>query len=889
MNDHTRQIHDLDPDETRDWLDSLDAVVEERGADRAHYLLTRLLQHMHVEKMPLPALIQTPYVNTIPPSKEPGYPGDEHIEKRIRRYIRWNAVAMVVRANKKYGGIGGHLSSYASAATLYEVGFNHFFRGHEGGAGDQVFMQGHASPGVYARAFLEGRISEEQMLRFRREVGGGGLSSYPHPRLMKDFWEFPTVSMGLGPIAAIYQARFNRYLEARGIADTAGSRVWAFLGDGETDEPEALGALHLASRERLDNLVFVVNCNLQRLDGPVRGNGKIIQELEAVFHGSGWRVIKCIWGREWDALLAADRDGVLLRRMAETVDGTWQKLATESGAYIREQFFGADPRLKELVAHLTDEDIRHLRRGGHDLRKVYAAYKEACTPCGRPTVVLAKTVKGWTLGEGAEARNTTHQQKKLEIEELRAFRDKLHLDIPDDVLHDPPFMRFSEGSLEHKYLIDRRRALGGFLPARRTRARAVPAPTLTAFDRYLGGSGEQDVSTTGAFSRMLADLLRSKELGRRIVPIIPDEARTFGLDALFRTYGIYSSKGQLYEPVDAAMLLSYREATDGQVLEEGITEAGATASFAAAATSYATFGEPMVPFYIFYSMFGFQRTGDQVWAAGDQMARGFMLGATAGRTTLNGEGLQHQDGHSHILASTHPHVRPYDPAFAYEIAVLVQNGLEEMLEKDQSHIYYITLQNEAYTMPPMPEGARDGIIRGMYLLEASSAGDERPRAQLLGSGSILQQVRAARDLLEGRYGVAADVWSVTSYPMLRRDALAAERWSMLHPDQEPREPYITRTLKGSRGPVVAATDFVKALPDMVARWVGREMLCLGTDGFGRSDTRDTLRAHFEVSPAHIVVAALTLLADRGEVDRAVVGRAITELGVATDGPDPIEA
>ncbi|GMV39320.1 MAG: pyruvate dehydrogenase E1 component [Myxococcales bacterium] len=888
MNDLTRQVHDQDPDETRDWLESLDAVVEAQGPERAHFLLAKLLQHMHVEKMPLPALIQTPYVNTIPPSKEPGYPGDEHIEKRIRRYIRWNAVAMVVKANRKYGGIGGHLSTYASAATLYEVGFNHFFRGHDDGPGDQLFIQGHASPGIYARAFLEGRIGQEQMEHFRREVGRRGLSSYPHPWLMPGFWEFPTVSMGLGPITAIYQARFNRYLQARGIANTEGSRVWAFLGDGETDEPEALGALHLASRERLDNLVFVVNCNLQRLDGPVRGNGKIIQELEAVFHGSGWRVIKCIWGREWDALLAADRDGVLVRRMGETVDGDWQKIATETGAYARERFFGADPKLADMVAHLTDDDIRHLRRGGHDFRKVYAAYKEACAPTGRPTVILAKTVKGWTLGEGAEARNTTHQQKKLDLEELRAFRDKLHLDIPDEQLADPPFIRFPEGSQEHRYLVERRRALGGFVPQRTVRKRPLGAPALDAFERYLAGSGDQDVSTTGAFARMLADLLRHKELGRRVVPIIPDEARTFGLDALFRTYGIYSSKGQLYEPVDAAMLLSYREAKDGQVLEEGITEAGSTASFMAAGSSYATFGEPMIPFYIFYSMFGLQRTGDQVWAAGDQMVRGFLLGATAGRTTLNGEGLQHQDGHSHLLASAHPHVRPYDPAYAHEVAVLVQHGLEGMLERDEDHIYYITLQNEAYTMPAMPAGAREGIIEGIYLLERSEL-EDRPRVQLFGSGSILEQVRKGRDLLESRYGVAADVWSVTSYVMLRREALSVERWNLLNPAEEPRVPYVTRALAEARGPIVAATDYVKTLPDMIARWVGRELLPLGTDGFGRSDTRAVLRDHFEVDAAHVAVAALKVLADRGEVERGTVTRAIEELGVRRDAVDPATA
>ena len=890
MNDLRRQLLDIDPDETREWLDSLDAIVEHHGPERAHFILTRLLQRMDIDRLHLPALVQTPYVNTIPPQLEPTYPGDERIEKRIRRYIRWNAVAMVVRANRRFSGIGGHLSTYASAATLYEVGFNHFFRGRDDGPGDQVLFQGHASPGIYARSFLEGRLTREQLDHFRREVvPGQGLSSYPHPWLMPDYWQFPTVSMGLGPIRAIYQARYNRYLQARGIRDTEGSRVWAFLGDGECDEPESLGALHLAAREGLNNLVFVVNCNLQRLDGPVRGNGHIIQELEAVFHGAGWRVIKVIWSRDWDPLLAADRDGELVRRMGDTVDGQWQKYAVETGEYVREHFFGASEGLLRLVDQLglTNDELRKLRRGGHDFQKVYAAYDEACRTEDRPTVVLAKTVKGWTLGEGAEARNIAHQAKKLETEELRVFRDRLHLDIPDDQLHDPPLIRYDDKSEELEYLLDRRRKLGGFLPRRTVTSRTFPAPKLSSFERYLEGSGDQDVSTTGAFARLLADLLRDKEIGKRLVPIVPDEARTFGLDALFRTYGIYASKGQLYEPVDAAMLLSYREAKDGQVLEEGITEAGSTASFTAAGTSYATFSEPMVPFYIFYSQFGFQRTGDQIWALGDERARGFMLGATAGRTTLNGEGLQHADGHSLLLASTHPHVRSYDPAYAYEIAVIVRHGLEQILEREQDVVYYLTLQNEAYPMPPMPEGAEDGIISGMY--QVRTADGDGPRVQLFGSGSILQEVLRAGELLQERYGVSADVWSITSYVELHREALRTEREDLLRPGDERRTSLVARALADHRGPVVAATDYVKALPQMVAPWIGREMSILGTDGFGRSDTREALRAHFEVDKEHVALAALRALARRGEVPAEVAQRAVAELGIRVDGPDPATA
>jgi pyruvate dehydrogenase E1 component len=890
---------DTDPEETQEWIDSLDAVVAREGADRAEHLLRTLIQRANLTSVRLPGLIQTPYVNTIPADREPEYPGDEEIENRIKRYIRWNAVAMVVRANERFEGIGGHLSTYASAASLYEVGFHHFFRGHgDETPGDQIFFQGHASPGIYARAYLLGRLTFEQVDHFRREARGRGtgLSSYPHPWLMPEFWEFPTVSMGLGPIAAIYQARFNRYLQHRGIRDTSGQRVWCFLGDGECDEPEALGALHLAAREGLDNLVFVVNCNLQRLDGPVRGNGKIIQELEAVFHGAGWDVFKVIWGREWDPLLEADRDGLLVQRMGEVVDGEYQKYSVESGAYIREHFFGKDPRLLALVEHLSDEDLRRLRRGGHDMRKIYAAFAAACEPNGRPAVVLAKTIKGFALGEGAEGRNIAHQAKKLSIAEMKAFRDRLELDVPDDKLAEAPLLVLDEKSPEFEYIRERRMRLGGFAPRRVVRKRPLAAPPLSWFQRFLEGSGGQEVSTTGAFARLLAQLLGHKELGRRVVPIIPDEARTFGLDALFRQFGIYSSVGQLYEPVDRAVLLYYREAKDGQVLEEGITEAGSMASFTAAGTSYATHGEPMIPFYIFYSMFGFQRTGDQVWAFGDARGRGFLLGATAGRTTLNGEGLQHEDGHSHLLFSVVPNVQAYDPAFAYEIAVIIRAGLERMFEKGEDIFYYLTLQNEPYPMPPMPEGAERGILDGLYLLRKAAEGEATERrkqagryVRLFGSGSILMQVLKAQEVLAARYDVAADVYSATSYLQLRREALAAERWNMLHPEAEPRVPRVTQILAGSDAPVVAATDYMKAIPDQIARWVPGGLTPLGTDGFGRSDTREALRRHFEVDPPAVTVAALAALARRGKAKPAEVAQAIRDLGVDPDKVDPAVA
>ena len=879
VNDELKmQQRDIDPEETQEWLESFDSIVERQGIERAYFILTQLLSRAQIERVELPALLQTPYINSIPPEREPGYPGDEDLERKIRRYIRWNAAVMVVKANKNFSGIGGHLSTYASAATLLEVGFNHIFRGKDRGLGDQVFFQGHASPGIYARAFLEGRISMDQMLHFRREVvPGQGLSSYPHPWLMPNFWEFPTVSMGLGPMAAIYQARFNRYAHSRGLADTSESRVWAFLGDGECDEPETLGCLHVAAHEKLSNLKFVINCNLQRLDGPVRGNGKIIQELEATFKGAGWRVIKVVWGREWDPLLSVDEDGVLIRRMGEAVDGDFQKYSVESGEYIRRHFFGQDPRLLEMVQHLTDRDLQRLRRGGHDFRKMYAAYRAAEEESERPTVILAKTVKGWTLGGGAEGRNVAHQAKKLSYEELKAFRDRLYLDIPDAQLEDPPFLTFQDGSREQEYLLERRRALGGFVPERRRSQVAVDVPEFKWFERFLKGSGDQEASTTGVFARILAQLLGHKGLGKLVVPIIPDEARTFGLDALFRRYGIYSAHGQKYEPVDAAMLLSYREAEDGQVLEEGICEAGAMASFIAAGSSYCTLRQPTIPFYIFYSMFGFQRTGDQIWAAGDQRVRGFLIGATFGRTALNGEGLQHQDGHSHLIASTNPSVKAYDPAYAYEVATIIHAGMHEMYVEDKDVIYYVSVHNDSHKHPPMPEGVEEGILAGAYRLMEGPI-TKGPKVQLLGSGCILEEVLKAKDMLAEHWDVSADVWSVTSYNELRREALECERWNLLHPKSKAKIPKATQIFADATGPVIAVSDNMTALPDQISRWVDN-LYALGTDGFGRSDTREALRRHFEVDGESITVAALSRLASAGEISNATVTKAMKKLGV----------
>jgi pyruvate dehydrogenase E1 component len=893
--DFKRQLPDRDPDETGDWIDSLDSVMESAGRARAQFILYRLLKRARQHNLGLPPLTQTRYINTISPEQEPVFPGDEATELRIRRMVRWNAVAMVLRANTRAPGIGGHLATYASAASLYEVGFNHFFRGKDAdGMGDQIYFQGHAAPGIYARAFLEGRLTESQLDHFRQEVvPGQGLSSYPHPRLMPDFWEFPTVSMGLSPLAAIYQARFNRYLHARGIKDTSRNRVWCFLGDGETDEPESLGSLSIAAREGLDNLTFVVNCNLQRLDGPVRGNGKIIQELESVFRGAGWNVIKVIWGREFDDLLARDVDGVLVEQMNDTLDGEYQKFSVESGAFIREHFFGPDPRLKELVAHLSDDEVARLRRGGHDYNKLYAAYDAATRAQGRPTVILAKTVKGWTLGTGVEGRNITHQAKKMTEQELKVFRDRLQIEIPDEKLKDAPYYHPGPKAPEIEYLAQRRAALGGPMPRRVVVQKRIELPGESVFGEFMAGSGTQEASTTMAFAKLLRNLLRDKGVGSRIVPIIPDEARTFGMDPLFKEVGIYSALGQLYDPVDSNLLLSYREAKDGQVLEEGITEAGSSASFQAAGTSYATHAEPMIPFYIFYSMFGFQRTGDEFWAFADARGRGFLLGATAGRTTLNGEGLQHEDGHSLLLASVNPVIRTYDPAFAYEMATIIRDGIGRMYgEQPEDIFYYLTLYNENYAMPPRPDGVTDDdILRGLYRFkpapDVGAKGRAPLRAALLSSGSIMQQALRAQDLLAEKFGVAAEVWSAPSYQLLRNEALEADRQNRLNPDQPPRTPLVTELLRepAEQGPVIAVSDFVTAWPDLVARWVpGGWWRALGTDGFGRSDTREALRRFFEIDAEHIAATALAELARCGHIDGRKARESIGQLGIDPAAP-----
>jgi len=894
-------LPDIDPQETGEWVDSFDAVVDHLGKPRAQFLLMKLLDRAREQQVGFPATVSSPYVNTIPPQQEPWFPGDEYVERRIRAYIRWNAAVMVTRANTISDGIGGHLATYASSASLYEVGFNHFFRGKNDGRGDQVYFQGHAAPGIYARAFLEGRLSEDQLDHFRMEMGGGGLSSYPHPRLMPDFWEFPTVSMGIGPINAIYQARFNRYLHNRGIVDTSGSKVWCFLGDGETDEPESLGALSLAAREQLDNLIFVVNCNLQRLDGPVRGNGKIIQELEAIFRGAGWNVIKVIWGSAWDDLLARDTHGVLLNKMNSTVDGEFQKYSVESGAYIREHFFGPDSRLRQMVEHLSDDELRNLPRGGHDYRKLYAAYKAAVEHTVTPTVILAKTVKGWTLGPEVEARNATHQIKKMNKAQLKVLRDRLYLQdqIPDEALDAefPPYYRPAEDSPEFRYMMERRRVLGGPLPERRFESKALPDPEDKTFADFLSGSAGQAVSTTMGFARLMRNLLRDKGLGERVVPIIPDEARTFGLDALFKEYKIYAALGQRYEPVDAKLLLSYAESQSGQILEEGITEAGSMASFTAAGTSYATWGEPMVPFYIFYSMFGFQRTGDLIWAFGDSRGRGFMLGATAGRTTLNGEGLQHEDGHSLLLASTVPNVSAYDAAFAYEVAVIIRNGLATMYgEEPEDRFYYLTLYNENYEMPAMPEGddVEAGIVRGIYRfapapegLSERSGTEPARRATILFSGPAYVAAMEAQRVLADDHDVAAECWSVTSYKALREEALEIERWNRLHPNEAARVPHVTQVLAAdTSGPFVAVTDYMKAVPDQVGRWIPGHFTPLGTDGYGRSDDRPSLRRHFETDAAHVVVAVLKGLADTGDAKEDEVADAIARYSIDAEAPDP---
>ncbi len=897
----SHQLPDADPEETAEWLDAFDDVVSAHGRTRARLLLLRLLERARERNVGFPATVSTPYVNTIPTALEPEFPGDEYLERRIRAYIRWNAAVMVTRANIRSEAIGGHLSTYASSAALYEVGFNHFFRGKDdGGPGDLVYVQGHASPGIYARAFVEGRLDEAQLDHFRFEADGDGLSSYPHPRLMPDFWEFPTVSMGLGPLQAIQQAHLARYLAARGLADTAHSRVWCFVGDGEFDEPETTGALGLAGREHLDNLTFVVNCNLQRLDGPVRGNGKIIQELEAVFRGAGWNVIKVIWGRAWDQLLANDVDGLLLNKMNTTVDGEFQKYATESGAYIREHFFGPDPRLGALVAHLSDEELQSLPRGGHDYRKLYAAYRAAVEHEGAPTVVLAKTIKGWTLGPQIEARNATHQIKKMTPDQLRALRDRLYLgdELPDAVLDQPlpPYFRPEAASPEARYLAERRRALGGPLPRRRSRSLPLDPPAAATFADLRAGSGTQSASTTMAFARLLRSLVRDPAIGTRVVPIVPDEARTFGLESIISETQIYAPEGQRYIPVDAGLALHYAESEHGQVLEEGITEAGAMATFAAAASAYANWSTPLVPFYLFYSMFGFQRVGDLAWALGDLRARGFLLGCTAGRTTLNGEGLQHQDGHSLLLASALPHVAAYDPAFAYEVAILVEAGIRAMTGPEpEDRVWYLTLYNETYPMPALPDGHPEadqvvaGVVDGLYRFAPppERAPTDGLRATVLFSGTAWRAALAAQDRLADEWHVAVDVWSATSYKALREEALASERWNRLHPSEPRRTPLITRLLAdGGDAPVVAVSDFVRAVPDQVARWVGRPYVSLGTDGFGRSDTRERLRSFFEVDDRSVVVAVLAALADNGRIETKVVSEAIERLGVPTGRPDP---
>jgi pyruvate dehydrogenase E1 component len=883
------QLPDIDPGETGEWLESLDAIIDGRGRSRANYLLARLMERAREKGVNVPAMVQTDYINTIPPEQEPWFPGDEHIERRIRAFIRWNAVVMVDRANQRFDGLGGHLSTYASAAALYEVGFNHFFRGKgDGRFGDQVYFQGHAAPGIYARAYLEGRLTEDQLEQFRREVGGG-LPSYPHPRRMPDFWEYPTVSMGLGPLIAVYQARFNRYLYQREIADTTDARVWCFVGDGELDEPESMAALPLAARERLDNLIFVVNCNLQRLDGPVRGNGKVIQELESIFRGMGWNVIKVVWGTAWDDLLARDVDGVLVNKMNTTVDGEFQKYAVESGAYIREHFFGPDPRLHAMVEHLSDDDLQKLPRGGHDYRKLYAAYKAATDHQGSPTVILAKTIKGWTLGTGFEARNATHQIKKMNPTDLKTFRDRLYLDIPDEALEGElaPYYHPGTDSPEYEYLMERRRALDGFLPERVDRSKLVVFPRKEMVEQLTAGTGDRiQASTTTAFTRLLRTLMKEPDWGHRVVPIIPDEARTFGMDALFPEFKIYAPFGQNYEPVDAALMLSYREAEKGQILEEGITEAGSMADFTAAATAYATWGEVMIPFFACYSMFGFQRVGDLIWSFGDQRGRGFLLGATAGRTTLTGEGLQHCDGQSQSYALAFPNCRAYDPAFAYEVAVIVRDGIGRMYGAEpEDCYYYLTLYNENYVQPAMPDGVEDGIIRGLYRYGA--APEERSHsAQILASGPMVLQALEAQRLLAEHHDVAADVWSAPGWKQLRDDALDCERWNRLHPTEAPRTPYVTQQLESTEGPVVGVSDWVKAVPDTIARFVPQPYVVLGTDGYGLSDTREALRRHFEVDAAHIVVAVLDALAQTGEGKGEAVAEALRRYEIDTETPSP---
>jgi pyruvate dehydrogenase E1 component len=885
------RVADFDPQETAEWLQALDDVIDQEGPDRAAFLLERLNERAQANGAELPVHLNTPYINTIRPEDEVPYPGDRAMERRIKSLIRWNAMAMVVRQNKYDSGIGGHISTYASLATLLEVGFNHFFHTSYGDEpGDLVYFQGHASPGVYARAFLEGRLSEQHLKNFRHELRGEpGLSSYPHPWLMPDFWRFPTVSMGIGPINAIYQARFMRYLENRGLIQPTPRHIWAYLGDGEMDEPESMGSLTLASREKLDNLIFVINCNLQRLDGPVRGNGKVIQELEAAFRGAGWNVLKVIWGEDWDPLLARDTTGLLQKRMNEVVDGEFQTYTTKDGAYVRKNFFGKYPELLDLVSHLSDEDLMHLRRGGHDPKKVYNAYKAAVETKGRPTVILAHTIKGYGMGEAGEGRNITHQQKKLNEQEIAHFKSRFEIPIPDESARNASFYRPPQDSPEIAYLHERRRLLGGYMPVRPLKmSEKIEAPPLDYLKESLEGSAGREVSSTMAFVRALTLLMKHPELGKRVVPIIPDEARTFGMESLFRQFGIYASQGQLYKPHDAEMFLYYKESKDGQILEEGITEGGCMASFTAAGTSYVNYSLPTIPFFIYYSMFGFQRVGDMVWAFADARGKGFLCGGTAGRTTLSGEGLQHQDGHSIVLSSTVPTCITYDPAYSYEIAIIVQDGIRRMYQEQEDCFYYLTLYNENYAMPAIPEGLNpQEVLRGIYRFKTAEKG--KAKVQLFGSGPILNEALRAQAILAEKYGVAADVWSVTSYNELRRDALAVERWNRLHPGEPERTPYILEALKGAQGPIVAATDYMKVVADQIAPWLNGRMESLGTDGFGRSDNREQLRRHFEINAESIATAALSRLARDGKFDAKKAQAAFAELGVETEKGDPARA
>jgi pyruvate dehydrogenase E1 component len=883
--------NDFDPAETSEWIESLQYILETKGPERAKFLLSVLDEVASRNGVELPFAINTPYINTITADQQPPYPGNREIERRIKSIVRWNAMAMVSRANHLVHGIGGHISTYASAATLYEVAFNHFFRGKgEDYSGDIIYFQGHAAPGMYARAYLEGRLTEEQLVNFRQELAeGGGLSSYPHPWLMPGFWEFPTVSMGLGPIMAIYQARFAKYLTDRGLKDTSGRKVWAFLGDGECDEPESLGAITLASREKLDNLIFVINCNLQRLDGPVRGNGKIIQELEGAFRGAGWNVIKVIWGDDWDPLLERDKTGLLVQRMGEVIDGEYQKYTVMPGSYIREHFFGKYPELLDLVGQLSDEKLRNLRRGGHDPEKVHAAYRAAMETTGKPTVILAKTIKGYGLGEAGEGRNVTHQQKQLNEDEYREFRSRFGIPVSDEEVVNAPFYRPADDSPEMQYLHARRKQLGGYVPTRINKPNPVKVPRIDEFPDSITSSGDREVSTTMAFVKHFGRLLKHKVIGKYIVPIVPDESRTFGMDPLFRQCGIYAHTGQLYEPVDSEQFLYYREAKDGQILEEGITEAGSMSSFIAAGTAHTTHGINMLPFFIYYSMFGFQRIGDLIWAAADSRCRGFLLGGTAGRTTLNGEGLQHEDGHSHLFSMAYPTVRSYDPAYAYETAVIVMEGLRRMYEECEDVMYYITLHNENYKMPAMPEGVTEGIIRGMYKLATLDAGGKQPRVQLLGSGAILREALRAQQLLADKYKVSSDVWSVTSYTELRREAQAAAHWNLLHPAETPRQSYLEKALAGAEGPFVSSSDYVRAVAEQISPWTPGGLFALGTDGLGRSDTRERLRRHFEVDAECITLAALTRLAEEGKFDRGKLAKAVKQLDINPEKVNPLFA